>query len=321
MLVHDPRGRMAAQPNRRWILAILLVVLFPALAIHVSCVAVLGPGTWGSGMEQKLPQLLPAASNPLVEQYAREFANAKTADAKPPEATGDLGEVESGLRGKVFWIDRLEPENLSVIATHEGSSWVEQQHFYLSRAAGPPQQGAGTRELDLAPGMILEMPTLMKRGAETFVVVARWLPWGVPPLQKLSRYVRSYWDATLRPETSLYLYPLPSGPLTYWGPGHTLKPSPDRRLAVVLRSGAMAAGYYSMHLWDFEHDRLTTILSLREADPGSGRSFDYDWSADSRAVHITGSTGGFERRKPQPRSLDLIYLVGDETVYDLAPGK
>jgi hypothetical protein len=317
---------MANKPNRRWILAILLVVLFPALAIHVSCVAVLGPGSWGSGMQEKLPELLPAASNPEVEQYAREFAKAppapaeRASEAGAPQVSGleegaGLAEAASGLPGKVFWIDRLASEDLAVVATHEGRNWVEKQHFFLWDGS---QQPGAARELDLAPAMILESPTLMKRGAQTVLVVARWLPWGVPPLEKLSRYVRSYADPTLRPETSLYLYPLPSGPLRYWGPGHTLKPSPDRRLAILLRSGAMAAGYYSMHLWDFENDRLTTILSLREADPGSGRSFDYSWSADSRAVHISGATGGFQRRKPQPRTLDLIYLVGDGTVYDLA---
>jgi hypothetical protein len=72
-----------------------------------------------------------------------------------------------------------------------------------------------------------------------------------------------------------------------------------------------------MHLWDFEQDRLTTILSLREADAGSGRSFDYDWSKDSRAIHITGATAGFPRRHREPRPLDLIYVVGNEAVYDL----
>jgi hypothetical protein len=285
-----------------------MAVLVPALAIHISCVAVIGPGSWGSGMEEKLPPLLPASSNQAVRQYAEEFGGSHP----EVEAGGDLAALESGLAGEVFWTDRLASENLAVVATHEGRSWVQDQHFYLWRGIGQ-----GIRELDLPRAMILEQPTLMKRGRATFVVVARWLPWVVAPLEKLSRYLRSYWDPTLRPETSLYLYPLPSGPLAYGGPGHTLKPSPDRRRAILLRSGAMAAGYYSMHLWDFDQDRLTTILSLREADPGSGRSFDYEWSADSRAVHITGATAGFRRRHGEPRSLDLIYLVGDEAVYDL----
>lgn len=291
-------------------LAVLLVVLFPALAVHVSCVAVMGPGTWGSGMEEKLPELLPAAANPAIAAYAREFASS---DA-PDQAVQGVAHSESSLQGKVFWTDRLARADLAVIGTHEGRTWVQNQHFYLSRG-----NGGAIRELDFPRTMILERPTLMERSGEMFIVVGRWLPWAVSPLNKLSRYLQSYRDPTLRPEFSLYLYPLRSGPLEYWGPGHSLKPSPDRRLAILLRSGALGAGYYSIHLWDFGRDRLTTIMSLREADPGSGRSFDYDWSADSRAVHITGTTGGFQRRGGQPRSLELIYLVGDEVLYDLAP--
>jgi hypothetical protein len=232
--------------------------------------------------------------------------------------------------------------------------WVEKQHFYLWRrdlegegdrqAEGGPApeiqqpdqgqpgeppgdrrpesqvKGQGIREIDLPPGMILERPTLLSRGDELFLVAGRWRPWAIPPLEKLSRYLKSYADPTLRPEFSLYVYRLSTATLEYWGSGHTLKPSPDRRFAILLRSGAIGAGYYSMHLWDFEQDRLTTIVSLREADQGSGRSFEYDWSYDSRAVHITGATGGFKRRGGSPRSLDLIYLVGQEGFYDLDSG-
>jgi hypothetical protein len=168
--------------------------------------------------------------------------------------------------------------------------------------------------------MILERPTLLSRGGEMFLVVGRWRPWAVPPLEKLSRYLKSYADPTLRPEFSLYVYRLSTGALEHWGSGHTLKPSPDRRFAILLRSGAIGAGYYSMHLWDFEQDRLTALVSLREADQGSGRSFEYDWSYDSRAVHITGATGGFQRRGGTPRSLDLIYVLGQEGLYDLESG-
>jgi hypothetical protein len=223
-----------------------------------------------------------------------------------------LPEFSAGLTGQVFSTDYSPTQGLAAIATHEGSTWVERQHFYLWR-----HETQSARRLDLPAGMILEHPVLLRRGDETFVVFGRWQSWALSPLEKLRRYLRSYGDATLRPENSLYLYPLPGGPLTYWGPGHTLQPSPDRQHAVLLRSGALGAGYYSMHLWDFTPHRLTTIVSLREADPGSGRSFDYRWSADSRAVHITGATGGFQRRSGKPRSLNLIYLLGDEALYDL----
>jgi hypothetical protein len=350
---------MAVKSGKKWIPAVLMAVVFPALAVHVSCVAVIGPGSWGSGMEEKAPVWLAIEPGSPVAAYIGEFRS------REPIAQPTFPELE-GVQGKAFWSDYVRSENLGVLATHEGQAWVEKQHFYLWRrerddvgdrrakpgesgqeaprpdegeqAARPEGQaeaqpdneagaqlesqakGQGIRELDLPSEMILERPTLLARNGQMFLVVGRWRPWAIPPLEKLSRYLKSYADPTLRPEFLLYVHPLSTGALEYWGSGHTLKPSPDRRFAILLRSGAIGAGYYSMHLWDFEQDRLTTIVSLREADAGSGRSFEYDWSYDSRAVHITGMTGGFKRRGGTPRSLDLIYLVGVDGLYDLETG-
>jgi hypothetical protein len=336
---------MAAKSEKKWIYAVLLAVIFPALAIHVSCVAVAGPGNWGSGMEVKDPQWLPIEEGSPAANYIREFKSRQAAGsseaAADSAAASTAPEFDSSVRGKPFWTDYLASEDLGVVATHEGASWVENQHIYLWRsqqespdgseaesgaespqpraggAEDEPSVGQGIRELDLPSGAILERPALLRRGSDSFVVIGRWSPWAVSPLDKLSRYLHSYADPSLRPEHLLYVYRLPAGPLEYWGPGHTLKPSPDRRFAILLRSGALGAGYYSIHVWDFDRDQLATIVSLREAEPGSGRSFDYEWSRDSRAVHITGNTGGFERRRGEPRALDLIYLIGQEGLYDL----
>ena len=79
----------------------------------------------------------------------------------------------------------------------------------------------------------------------------------------------------------------------------------------------MAGSYYSLHVWDFETDEVETVLSLRESDPGSGRSFEYRWSGDSRAFQLTGRTSGFERRNPEGRDLNLIYLIGDSNLYEV----
>jgi hypothetical protein len=171
---------MRSKPTRRGLFAVLLAVLFPALAIHVSCVAVLGPGTWGSGMEEKVPELRPAASNPAVEPYAREFRASETgqdnetaraepqnslsepedateshtaapqaelppagpqspAESENPLTEAALAGLQTTLAGKVFWTDRLESENLTLIATHEGPTWGENQHFYLRQGSGEQQ--------------------------------------------------------------------------------------------------------------------------------------------------------------------------------------
>ena len=133
---------------------------------------------------------------------------------------------------------------------------------------------------------------------------------------KIGRYLRSYLDATLRPEFTLHAYELDTRKESYVGPGHSSLASPNRRRVVFLRSGALGAGFYSMHVWNLENDRTETVVSLAEVDPGSGRSFDYRWSADSKALLITGSAGGFARRKHDPQQLRMIYLVETALLYD-----
>ena len=80
---------MHSAGSKRWIFAVLLALLFPALAIHASCVAVLGPGNWGSGMEEHIPEILTDQSHPALDGYRSEFSNGtplaeQTAPAAPP---------------------------------------------------------------------------------------------------------------------------------------------------------------------------------------------------------------------------------------------
>ena len=70
---------MHSAGSKRWIFAVLLALLFPALAIHASCVAVLGPGNWGSGMEEHIPEILTDQSHPALADYRSEFSHAHPA--------------------------------------------------------------------------------------------------------------------------------------------------------------------------------------------------------------------------------------------------
>jgi hypothetical protein len=93
---------MSVKRKRSWIFAILVATVFPAIAIHTSCVAVMGPGTWGSGLEERAPEILSAASNPAVQAYSREFL-------RQPEEIPRLdlpqGLDAGSLRGTVVWVD------------------------------------------------------------------------------------------------------------------------------------------------------------------------------------------------------------------------
>ncbi len=299
---------MPAAKNRRWIWAVLFVVLFPLFATHFSCIAVLGPGTWGSGLDERLPTIMPANSNPRVAGYVKEFAYRARKAASQVEAPPGA----SPFPGRAVYSDSIAPGNLWVVQTHEGERWIDEQRVFVLRGGGAERQ-----EVRIPEAMLVENPVFLRRGGRVVLVFGRWHSWHLSMGGKLARYWDSLFDETLRPEYSLYLYDLDEKQSTYWGPGHTLVASPDRRRALLLRSGALGGSYYSLHLWDFDTDELETIVSLRESDPGSGRSFDYRWAKDSRAFQLTGRTGGFVRRQREGRDLNLIYLVGNPNLYEV----
>ena len=298
---------MPKPSNKRWVLALLMAVVFPALAVHLSCVAVLGPGSWGSEVEEKVPQLLPAQSSQEVLDYVEEFSRDAPDKPKPPEFPAGA----APWQGKIFSSDHDERDDLWVVATYTGDRWTDQQHVYL----WTPGTNA-VEELDIARDKIVRRPVVLRGGERQVLLYERWKSWAVPAAAKIGRYLRSYLDATLRPEFTLHAYELDTGKESYVGPGHSLLAAPNRRRVVFLRSGALGVGFYSVHVWNLENDRTETVVSLAEVDPGSGRAFDYRWSADSKALLITGSAGGFARRKHDPQRVRMIYVVETALLYD-----
>lgn len=294
---------MPQPKNRRWIFAVLLVILFPAAAVHFSCVAVLGPGNWGSGVEEKAPELLPAAPEPRVQAYAREFAQPVL---PRPGWTGYPRRFE----GHIFWVDYFEEKGLWAVQTYEGSNWTEQQHVYFDS-----ENYDEPKELSIAGEMIVERPVLMKKSGDILVVYGRWNPWGISAVKNIVRYLKSYFDPRLRSEFSLYIWNPARGTREYFGAGRLLKASPDREKAVFLRSGALGTTLHSIHVWELHSGKVETVLSLTEVEPGSELPFDYRWSADSRAIQISGKAGGFRSRANEPREVNLIYLVDRNQTY------
>ena len=299
---------MNSAGSKRWIFAVLLALLFPALAIHASCVAVLGPGNWGSGMEEHIPKILTDQSHPALADHRSEFSRQiplaeQTAPATPPGVA---------VRGRVAATDHDESSGRWVIQSHEGAGRVAERHFYLWS-----ETDGFLEELSLPGSIIFDQPRFIRRQGETFVVLERRNSWLMPVRDKLRRYANSWFDDTLRPERSLYLYDLETRNLSYVGPGHSLAVSPDRTHGALLRSGATASSFYSLHLWSFDSGEIETVVSLHESEPGGGRSFAYRWSRDSRALHLSGASAGFERRNPQRRTLNHLHIRGVPGLYDL----
>ena len=299
--------------NRRWILAVFFVTVFPLSAVHFSCVAVLGPGSWGSGVEEKDPILQSARERPDLAPYIEEWETVRKTSEEAP-ATSPVWAVEAlgDREGDIVWVDRIEETGHAVLLTTDGSNWTEGQNLYVSEGSEAP-----LREVEIPGDMIIERPTLLRKGNEVILVLGRWNSWAVSPTQKLSRYSKSWFDPTLRPENSLYVYDWVTGMPEMLCPGGGLKPSPDRAKAAIVRSGALGTTLHSLHIWEPVSGEIETIVSLSEADPGSGRSFDYGWSADSKAVFIWGSAGGFRPRAREPRELQWIYFEAEKKIFSI----
>jgi hypothetical protein len=106
--------------------------------------------------------------------------------------------------------------------------------------------------------------------------------------------------------------------MEYLSPGHQLVVSPNRRHVAFLTSGNGMDGFHNIWIFDAVTGQSRRLLSLWETDPGSGTSFDYDWSHDSKALVIKGSTQGFRRdRFGQYRKFILVYDLESSRFYDV----
>ena len=82
--------------------------------------------------------------------------------------------------------------------------------------------------------------------------------------------------------------------------------SPDGRWLVS--DTLVRDSYYTIRVFDLQTRGLLPVVTIREADPGSGRSFRRGWSSDSRALIIRG-TGAFWRGENQ--AICLVFLPFD----------
>lgn len=293
--------------NYRWIFAVATAVVFPALILHTTCVAVMGPGTWGSGVEEVEPRL--EGPTPLAEQYRQEFIG--TQGEASPEAGLMAPSEDQGLAGVVGWTHSSGDRVVYLTEDTRGATRTSRVYATMNGQLW---------ELPVPPAHAVNRP----QWAGDMIVYERWNPWAVPPVAKLQRYISSWADASLRPEASLYACKPESTECRYLMPGHSLEVAPDGRRAALLRSGALLAGYYSIHIWDLQSDSTSVVVSLREHNGNAAKSFSLTWSADSLALRIHGRTDGFDRRSSRSSgsgggiALDLIYLVPDGTLHDLS---
>ncbi len=97
--------------------------------------------------------------------------------------------------------------------------------------------------------------------------------------------------------------------------------SPDRKMKLELTQDQSLlggqTGFYGVELVELESNQRRPILSLWEADSGSGVLINVRWSADSRAIRLKGSTRGYHRHGGEFRNFDILYVVNHNRYLDL----
>ncbi|MBI5489542.1 MAG: hypothetical protein HY905_19575 [Deltaproteobacteria bacterium] len=102
-------------------------------------------------------------------------------------------------------------------------------------------------------------------------------------------------------------------------PGQSYQPSPDGS-HVAYEPGASRDRdtYHTILVWDRQRRTSVTVISVGEADPGSGASHTVRWSRDSSALFISGAgTVNGDYRYP----ICLVFVLATEQLYELSTCK
>ena len=301
---------MSCNHSYRWIWAVLFVTVVPIVAVHISCVAILGPGSWGSGVEEKIPAIQSIYEKPDLSTYPKEWKTvANTTEEIPTDIAPWAIEKLGDLKEELVSADRIKATGRTVILTTSSDA---RQKLYFPEAAGKPMN-----QISIPPGKSFLNLTLLKKDLETLVTLVCWNPWSISPLEKLTRYFRSWQQPTLRPEYYIYAYHLKTKTLEPISPGYNVKASPDRSMAVFTRSGSIGTTLVSLHIWTPTSGEIQTVASLSETNPGSGHSFHYKWSSDSKALFLWGVAGGFQPRTHNALEFRWAYFPTQKRIFSI----
>lgn len=110
--------------------------------------------------------------------------------------------------------------------------------------------------------------------------------------------------------------PLAPEPPRQWSdpaPGGHYRANPQGRYLALTREAVRE--YHAVLVWDETKRSFRSVVSIQEADPGSGPSHDYRWSLDGKALLIYGS--GSLPFQPQPADLLYAYLPDEDQLLEL----
>jgi hypothetical protein len=214
------------------------------------------------------------------------------ADRKEPTLPLDHNRIE----GKVLYEDHNTSCHLRLIQSYLGNNWRELQKMcvYLETEK-ELQEVSAFEQWQVGPGFILsDNNSTNSLIATTVSVRDEYRPW----------------------TDEVIIYFLKSRETKRLSSGQLLSVSPDH--STVMFQEVDRDGFYCLFTWNINVGRSKPILSMSEADPGSGPGWVCRWSQGSTAIEISGSCGGFYKNgRKKYTELNLIYVVKDDQMYSL----
>lgn len=235
---------------------------------------------WDWGVTEKIPVLKPVTDE--AKEYLKGFTNAYPGVPPFPVTNGVVG--DPGILGMKY----CPPLNWYMALSYENdrapfpNNLLHGRHLYLYQADKAKLEELHFTFLD---GVILRVASI-----------------GVRQGQPLILFECSY---TNRVQANFILVAGTNSNtvITNLGPGGDLAVSPDGTKVALIRSNERGlfkrgSGFYSIHIIETKDFSIHTAVALWESDSGSGESFHYRWSPDSKALLIEGSHCGFSGNGP-----------------------
>jgi len=288
--------------SRRKRNALLLGACVLALyLLHLGWFLLFGPPDWFEGVGERTPQMTSVRLGSGFHRYLAESARSASA------GTAVQGtDAPAGVVGRIVREDRVPDAGPTLLQTRdETAEWL-----YFRRTVSD-----AWRELPLPPGGRVGEARWLRAGDTFQVLLVLRHPWW-PLGQNYGRFWRALLKPGLRPESGLYLLDPTGAESSYLFAGRMPAPSPDRQAVAFLRSERR--GLHSLHIWRAGAERPVTVVSLWEADPGSGPSFHWNWSSDSKVLFVRGTARGYEGSPAaSPSAVRLLYDVEGDRLVEL----
>ncbi|MCU0653065.1 MAG: hypothetical protein MUD10_02290 [Candidatus Pacebacteria bacterium] len=216
-----------------------------------------------------------------IASYSKEFYNdiSKKTDAVRSDA---------GVKGSVW--QSYAKNNIEIVQTHEGKFWGDGQHLYWK------DNELAWNEIEIPKEVAITVHGIAMLNGDPVAIIDDWNPW-YP--YSAWRFINSVFDEKLRYENGIYAVNLKTGVFTYKFPGKDAVVSPGSDKAIFRRA---RGANHELILWDLKTDELRTMTVLTESESGSGISFEYAWSDDSKAIGIKGN-------ELTMKSFQLLYLT------------